>query len=199
MKYCEIKLNKLFTLYSQKYKEDFLKLYDNDSEDKLLLLDIQFYSLYSQKELSPFIENIVNSFEDYPDKIVDIIHSKFNKLYELKTSLSENKIEYVFNRQEKTIEKISQTGNTITENNSIDEENSYSFDSDVPQKDNSRNGQDNENIEHKNTSDRELTKTYLENPIQNRREFIGYKLNEQDFINLTFKVYNDILFLSIYN
>ena len=76
MKYCEMKLNKLFTLYSQKYKEDFLKLYENDSEDKLLLLDIQFYSLYSQKELSPFIENIVNSFEDYSDKIVKIAMDK---------------------------------------------------------------------------------------------------------------------------
>lgn len=203
MKLIEVLKNEnkgLFNRYMELYPDDLIKIYDDVSSEFIQYLDIVFSGVYGQKSFSPIVENYyLHNYDSVIDFVCYLVH--FNCLHKMESIKNVYGTKYDFTEEQKEIitDKTITKGNTS--NNSIMEniENTYGYDSENAVKDNSTNNTDNSETTQNIEVTKEYTKKINSTPLSKLLDSEIDRKSREDFILLTFKAIENILFIDIYN
>lgn len=189
----------IFQTYKEKYKDDFILIYENDTEEFTQLLDVLFLSNYGNKSVISLIENKSND-ADIIDFIAFLLHVKCStQLLEIKEILSKD-YNLLQNIKETITENTQTTGNTQNKQTFENVNNTYGFDSNDSVKDNSSNSTD----DTETTIQNESIKTYEKlssNLSVSQSDLIDKEIKRKvdfNFIDLTFSLYSNNILLDVY-
>lgn len=189
----------IFQTYKEKYKDDFILIYENDTEEFTQLLDVLFLSNYGNKSVISLIENKSND-ADIIDFIAFLLHIKCStQLLEIKEILSKD-YNLLQNIKETITENTQTTGNTQNKQTFENVNNTYGFDSNDSVKDNSSNSTD----DTETTIQNESIKTYEKlssNLSVSQSDLIDKEIKRKvdfNFIDLTFSLFANNILLDVY-
>lgn len=189
----------VFQTYKEKYQDDFILIYENDTEEFTQLLDLLFLSNYGNRSVISLIENKSND-ADIIDFIAFLLHIKCNtQLLEIKEILAKD-YNVLQNIKETITENTQTTGNTQNKQTFENVNNTYGFDSNDSVKDNSSNSTD----DTETTIQNESIKTYEKlssNLSVSQSDLIDKEIKRKvdfDFIDLTFSLYSNNILLDVY-
>lgn len=193
----------LFLKYREKYNDDFIFLYDNDSDDYCNFLDNLFLSLHGQKIVNNYVLKLIDRYTDKNillEKIVDYIHYKSLEQCKKLKELYNKNYDVLNNSNEKYTENFSNIADG--QNTSQNENNnfSYGFNSENEVKDSKSSFSDSGTSRTETTQTRSYEKT-LNNSGKTLSELIDTEIERTTKINyleLTFNIYSIILTISIY-
>lgn len=193
----------LFLKYREKYNNDFIFLYDNDSDDYCNFLDNLFLSLHGQKIVNNYVLKLIDRYTDKNillEKIVDYIHYKSLEQCKKLKELYNKNYDVLNNSNEKYTENFSNIADG--QNTSQNENNnfSYGFNSENEVKDSKSSFSDSGTSRTETTQTRSYEKT-LNNSGKTLSELIDTEIERTTKINyleLTFNIYSIILTISIY-
>lgn len=193
----------LFLKYREKYNNDFIFLYDNDSDDYCNFLDNLFLSLHGQKIVNNYILKLIDRYTDKNiliEKIVDYIHYKSLEQCKKLKELYNKNYDVLNNSNEKYTENFSSIANG--QNTSQNENNgfSYGFNSENEVKDSKNTFSDSGTTRNEITQNKTYEKT-SNNSGKTLSELIDTEIERTtklNYLELTFNVYSIILTISIY-
>ena len=193
----------LFLKYREKYNNDFIFLYDNDSDDYCNFLDNLFLSLHGQKIVNNYVLKLIDRYTDKNillEKIVDYIHYKSLEQCKKLKELYNKNYDVLNNSNEKYTENFSSIADG--QNTSQNENNgfSYGFNSENEVKDSKNTFSDSGTTRNETTQTRSYEKT-LNNSDKTLSELIDTEIERTtklNYLELTFNVYSIILTISIY-
>lgn len=198
-----IENNSLFLKYREKYNNDFIFLYDNDSDDYCNFLDNLFLSLHGQKIVNNYVLKLIDRYTDKNillEKIVDYIHYKSLEQCKKLKELYNKNYDVLNNSNEKYTENFSSIADG--QNTSQNENNgfSYGFNSANEVKDNKNTFSDSGTTRNEITQNKTYEKT-SNNSGKTLSELIDAEIERTtklNYLELTFNVYSIILTISIY-
>ena len=189
----------IFQTYKEKYKDDFILIYENDTEEFTQLLDVLFLSNYGNRSVISLLENKSND-ADIIDFIAFLLHIKCNtQLLEIKEILAKD-YNVLQNIKETITENTQTTGNTQNKQTFENVNNTYGFDSNDSVKDNSSNSTD----DTETTIQNESIKTYEKlssNLSVSQSDLIDKEIKRKvdfNFIDLTFSLFANNILLDVY-
>ena len=193
----------LFLKYREKYNNDFIFLYDNDSDDYCNYLDNLFLSLYGQKIVNNYVLKLIDRYTDKNiliEKIVDYIHYKSLEQCKKLKELYNKNYDVLNNSNEKYTENF--TSISDGQNTSQNENNgfSYGFNSENEVKDSKNTFSDSGTTRNEITQNKTYEKT-SNNSGKTLSELIDSEIERTtklNYLELTFNVYSIILTISIY-
>lgn len=193
----------LFLKYREKYNNDFIFLYDNDSDDYCNYLDNLFLSLHGQKIVNNYVLKLIDRYTDKNiliEKIVDYIHYKSLEQCKKLKELYNKNYDVLNNSNEKYTENFSSI--TAGQNTSQNENNgfSYGFNSENEVKDSKNTFSDSGTTRNEITQNKTYEKT-SNNSGKTLSELIDAEIERTtklNYLELTFNVYSIILTISIY-
>lgn len=193
----------LFLKYREKYNNDFIFLYDNDSDDYCYYLDNLFLSLHGQKIVNNYILKLIDRYTDKNiliEKIVDYIHYKSLEQCKKLKELYNKNYDVLNNSNEKYTENFTSISNG--QNTSQNENNgfNYGFNSENEVKDSKNTFSDSGTTRNEITQNKTYEKT-LNNSDKTLSELIDTEIERTtklNYLELTFNVYSIILTISIY-
>lgn len=193
----------LFLKYREKYNNDFIFLYDNDSNDYCNFLDNLFLSLHGQKIVNNYILKLIDRYTDKNiliEKIVDYIHYKSLEQCKKLKELYNKNYDVLNNSNEKYTENF--TSISDGQNTSQNENNgfNYGFNSENEVKDSKNTFSDSGTTRNEITQNKTYEKT-LNNSGKTLSELIDMEIERTtklNYLELTFNVYSIILTISIY-
>lgn len=193
----------LFLKYREKYNNDFIFLYDNDSDDYCNFLDNLFLSLHGQKIVNNYILKLIDRYTDKNiliEKIVDYIHYKSLEQCKKLKELYNKNYDVLNNSNEKYTENFSSIA--AGQNTSQNENNgfSYGFNSENEVKDSKNTFSDSGTTRNEITQNKTYEKT-SNNSGKTLSELIDAEIERTtklNYLELTFNVYSVILTISIY-
>lgn len=193
----------LFLKYREKYNDDFIFLYDNDSDDYCNYLDNLFLSLHGQKIVNNYVLKLIDRYTDKNillEKIVDYIHYKSLEQCKKLKELYNKNYDVLNNSNEKYTENFSSIADgqntSQNENNSF----SYGFNSENEVKDSKNSFSDSGTSRNEITQNKTYEKT-SNNSGKTLSELIDTEIERTtklNYLELTFNVYSVILTISIY-
>ena len=193
----------LFLKYREKYNDDFIFLYDNDSDDYCNFLDNLFLSLHGQKIVNNYVLKLIDRYTDKNillEKIVDYIHYKSLEQCKKLKELYNKNYDVLNNSNEKYTENFSSIADgqntSQNENNSF----SYGFNSENEVKDSKNSFSDSGTSRNEITQNKTYEKT-SNNSGKTLTELIDAEIERTtklNYLELTFNVYSVILTISIY-
>lgn len=193
----------LFLKYREKYNDDFIFLYDNDSDDYCNFLDNLFLSLHGQKIVNNYVLKLIDRYTDKNillEKIVDYIHYKSLEQCKKLKELYNKNYDVLNNSNEKYTENFSSIADgqntSQNENNSF----SYGFNSENEVKDSKNSFSDSGTNRNEITQNKTYEKT-SNNSGKTLTELIDAEIERTtklNYLELTFNVYSIILTISIY-
>lgn len=193
----------LFLKYREKYNNDFIFLYDNDSDDYCNFLDNLFLSLHGQKIVNNYVLKLIDRYTDKNillEKIVDYIHYKSLEQCKKLKELYNKNYDVLNNSNEKYTENFSSIADgqntSQNENNSF----SYGFNSENEVKDSKNSFSDSGTNRNEITQNKTYEKT-SNNSGKTLTELIDAEIERTtklNYLELTFNVYSVILTISIY-
>ena len=193
----------LFLKYREKYNNDFIFLYDNDSDEYCNYLDNLFLSLHGQKIVNNYVLKLIDRYTDKNillEKIVDYIHYKSLEQCKKLKELYNKNYDVLNNSNEKYTENF--TNIADGQNTSQNENNgfSYGFNSVNEVKDSKNTFSDSGTSRTETTQTRSYEKT-SNNSGKTLSELIDTEIERTtklNYLELTFNVYSIILTISIY-
>ena len=193
----------LFLKYREKYNNDFIFLYDNDSDEYCNFLDNLFLSLHGQKIVNNYVLKLIDRYTDKNiliEKIVDYIHYKSLEQCKKLKELYNKNYDVLNNSNEKYTENFTNIANG--QNTSQNESNgfSYGFNSENEVKDSKNTFSDSGTTRNEITQNKTYEKT-LNNSGKTLTELIDAEIERTtklNYLELTFNVYSIILTISIY-
>lgn len=193
----------LFLKYREKYNNDFIFLYDNDSDEYCNFLDNLFLSLHGQKIVNNYVLKLIDRYTDKNillEKIVDYIHYKSLEQCKKLKELYNKNYDVLNNSNEKYTENF--TSISDGQNTSQNENNgfSYGFNSENEVKDSKNTFSDSGTTRNEITQNKTYEKT-LNNSGKTLSELIDTEIERTtklNYLELTFNVYSIILTISIY-
>ena len=198
-----IENDSLFLKYREKYNNDFIFLYDNDSDDYCNFLDNLFLSLHGQKIVNNYVLKLIDRYTDKNillEKIVDYIHYKSLEQCKKLKELYNKNYDVLNNSNEKYTENFSSIADG--QNTSQNENNgfSYGFNSENEVKDSKNTFSDSDTTRNEITQNKTYEKT-SNNSGKTLTELIDAEIERTtklNYLELTFNVYSVILTISIY-
>ena len=193
----------LFLKYREKYNNDFIFLYDNDSDEYCNFLDNLFLSLHGQKIVNNYVLKLIDRYTDKNillEKIVDYIHYKSLEQCKKLKELYNKNYDVLNNSNEKYTENF--TSISDGQNTSQNENNgfSYGFNSENEVKDSKNTFSDSGTTRNEITQNKTYEKT-SNNSGKTLSELIDTEIERTtklNYLELTFNVYSIILTISIY-
>ena len=198
-----IENDSLFLKYREKYNNDFIFLYDNDSDDYCNFLDNLFLSLHGQKIVNNYVLKLIDRYTDKNillEKIVDYIHYKSLEQCKKLKELYNKNYDVLNNSNEKYTENFTSISNG--QNTSQNENNgfNYGFNSENEVKDSKNTFSDSGTTRNEITQNKTYEKT-SNNSGKTLTELIDAEIERTtklNYLELTFNVYSVILTISIY-
>ena len=198
-----IENDSLFLKYREKYNNDFIFLYDNDSDEYCNFLDNLFLSLHGQKIVNNYVLKLIDRYTDKNillEKIVDYIHYKSLEQCKKLKELYNKNYDVLNNSNEKYTENF--TSISDGQNTSQNENNgfNYGFNSENEVKDSKNTFSDSGTTRNEITQNKTYEKT-LNNSGKTLTELIDTEIERTtklNYLELTFNVYSIILTISIY-
>ena len=193
-----IENDSLFLKYREKYNNDFIFLYDNDSDDYCNYLDNLFLSLHGQKIVNNYVLKLIDRYTDKNiliEKIVDYIHYKSLEQCKKLKELYNKNYDVLNNSNEKYTENFTSISNG--QNTSQNENNgfNYGFNSENEVKDSKNTFSDSGTTRNEITQNKTYEKT-SNNSGKTLSELIDTEIERTtklNYLELTFNVYSIIL------